>query len=67
MPTRPGRRRTLTKPQKIERRKKTLVVLDSEIRTYHAQIAELEDKVVHAERLRAETQRELEELESSAA
>lgn len=54
--------RQLTKAQKRERCKRRLIVWESEIRTYHAQIAELQDKVVHAERMREETERELNDL-----
>lgn len=65
MPTRRRRFIPLTKAEKIEYREKSLAVWESEIRTYHAQIAELQDKVVHAERMRDETRRELEELRGS--
>jgi len=65
MPSR-KRRRTLTTPQKIRNREKNLALLESEIRVKHARIAELQDEILHAERLRAETLRELAELKGSS-
>ncbi len=58
-------RRTLTTAQKIRNREKNLALLESEIRVKHARVAELQDEILHAERMRDETLRELAELKGS--